>query len=363
MSQITNHKCPACTGPLHFVGSTNKVECDYCGSTYTIEEIDKLYEEEVKKQAEEAKNSSETESENQNIDEGGNLQGYNCPSCGAELFCDAITVATSCPYCGNPTVIPKQFKGGKMPDFVIPFKIDKENAVKALKKFYEGKKLLPNCFSEQNHLEEIKGVYVPFWLYDGVADADVTFEGTTSSSVVSGNKRTITTKYFDIKRKGSVELKKVPVDASIKMDNDMMDSLEPFDYEDLKDFTASYLPGYFAEAYDESPDDCFPRVKKRAETTALDVMKESVHGYETLHTISSEIDFKKSKAHYAFFPVWILATKWQDKVFQFVMNGQTGKFVGKLPMDKGKYWKYFFKRAGILSVIFCTVWYLFVRFF
>ena len=173
---ITNHKCPACTGPLHFVGASGMLECDYCGSKYSIEEIEKLYAQDVA-EAEEgfAKNEAKKEKEKAEFEamgmewseeEAKGMKTYSCPSCGAELICDATTAATSCPYCGNPTVIPGQFTGGLKPDLVIPFKLNKDQAVKALENHYKGKIFLPKAFKEHNHIEEIKGVYVPFWLCD-----------------------------------------------------------------------------------------------------------------------------------------------------------------------------------------------------
>ena len=98
------------------------------------------------------------------------MRAYSCPSCGAELICDETTAATSCPYCGNPTVVPGKFAGALKPEYVLPFKLAKEDAVKALKAHYKGKPFLPKAFSAENHVQEIKGVYVPFWMFDGEAE-------------------------------------------------------------------------------------------------------------------------------------------------------------------------------------------------
>ena len=150
-TQITNYQCPSCTGPLHYVGASGKLECDFCGSSYDVAEIEALYAKKEEKAAE-AQQASEKEEKEKQIDDAssdGNtwdisdlqewgaedeeMQAYSCPSCGAELICDKSTAATSCPYCGNPTVIPGQFSGSLKPDYIIPFKVSKEDAVKALK--------------------------------------------------------------------------------------------------------------------------------------------------------------------------------------------------------------------------------------
>ena len=161
-TQLTNYQCPACTGPLHFDGASGKLVCDFCGSSYDTAEIEALYAEkeaaaETAAQNKQAPPPDSVWSEN----EAAGLRSYSCPSCGAELICDETTAATSCPYCGNPTVIAGQFGGMQRPELVLPFVLDKNAAKAALKKYYRGKRFLPNAFSSQNHIEEIKGVYVP----------------------------------------------------------------------------------------------------------------------------------------------------------------------------------------------------------
>ncbi len=205
-SQVTNYKCPACTGPLHFVGASGQLECDFCGSKYDVAQIEALYADKeaaaaAASEAAEAKAESDrqkvAEMEAQGWDtsdltsnwgaEADGMKAYSCPSCGAELICDASTAATSCPYCGNPTVVPGQFSGALKPDFVIPFKLSREDAVAALKKHYKGKPLLPKAFTNGNHIEEIKGVYVPFWMFDGQAEGSVDYEGRVVHVYKSGD--------------------------------------------------------------------------------------------------------------------------------------------------------------------------------
>ena len=94
------------------------------------------------------------------------LNSYSCPTCGAELVCDETTAATTCPYCGNPTVLGGKLSGKLKPEYILPFKLDKKAAIAQLTRYYKGKAFLPKAFKSQNHIAEIQGVYVPFWLYD-----------------------------------------------------------------------------------------------------------------------------------------------------------------------------------------------------
>ena len=233
-NQVTNYKCPACTGPLRFDSATGKLQCDFCGSSYEVAEIEKLYAEKdaqaagAFRQAEEQAAADGEWASASGSDWGTDaekLRVYSCPSCGAELICDETTSATSCPYCGNNTIVPGQFSGALKPDYVLPFKLDKAAAVAALKKHYGGKKLLPKAFSNENHIEEVKGVYVPFWLYDGSAEVDVRCHGTKVSGYSTARENVTVTNHYDVRRAGTVRFERVPVDASSKMPDDHMDAL------------------------------------------------------------------------------------------------------------------------------------------
>ncbi len=364
-TQVTNYQCPACTGPLHFVGASGKLECDYCGSTYDVAEIEALYADK-NEQAEAAHAEAEAAQaagqasdgawDTSGLDEnwgadGEGMKAYSCPSCGAELVCDASTAATSCPYCGNPTVVPGQFSGIAKPDFVIPFKLSKEDAIKALKRHYQGKRLLPSAFTDNNHIEEIQGVYVPFWLFDGDAEGSVSYHATQVHTHTMGDYEITETDHYNVLRAGSMRFEKIPVDASSKMPDDHMDSIEPYDYSELKRFSTAYLPGFLADKYDVSADECSKRADERCEGSLLSSLEDTVHGYSTRTQTGKDVRLHRGKVHYALMPVWMLTTKWDGKNFLFAMNGQTGKLVGDLPISRKKLAAYFAAIAAPLMAI------------
>ena len=366
-SQITNYKCPACGGPLRFAGDTGKLQCDYCGSAFELADIEKRMADADTKAADAFDKESEKVSKSGDQwdtsglesdwgADAGNLKTYSCPSCGAELICEQATAATNCPYCGNNTIVPGQFSGALKPDYVIPFKLDKNAAVNALKKHYRGKLFLSKAFSNQNHIEKVQGVYVPFWLFDGKADADIQFTATQSSSRREGKYEVTTTRYYDVRRAGSVEFERIPVDASKRMPDDLMDSIEPFDYADLKKFSTAYLPGFLADRYDVSVEESAPRADERCANTIESMLRDTVKGYETCSTDSKTVHVRRGKVHYALLPVWLLNTKWNGKDYLFAMNAQTGKFVGDLPMSWGKFWLTF---AGIFAPLAAVCFWFF----
>ena len=367
-TQVTNYQCPSCTGPLHFSGASGRLECEYCGASYDVAEIEALYAEKEKKAAE-AQQATEEGGAGQGAPaadggawdtsdfcedwgaEGDGMRAYGCPSCGAELICEESTAATSCPYCGNPTVVPGQFSGQLRPDFIIPFKLSKEDAVKALKSHYKGKFFLPKSFTAENHLQEIQGIYVPFWMFDGEAEGDARYEATRSHTYRSGDYEITETEHYDVYRAGSISFEKIPVDASSKMSDDYMDSIEPYDYQDLKPFSTAYLPGFLADKFDVTVDQCRQRADQRCEGTLEAVLRNTVTGYNACSLKQKTASLKRGKVHYALMPVWMLNTKWDGKDFLFAMNGQTGKLVGELPVNWRKFWGLFAAIAGSLSVL------------
>ena len=348
-TQVTEFKCPACTAPLHFSEETGRLECDYCGSSFSVEEMESRSADKEQQAAEafekaaaeakaDAKDWDGPDAQDSWGEAGTHLKTYSCPSCGAELICDEATAATSCPYCGNNAIIPGQFRGALKPELVIPFQIGKDEAVKALKAHYKGKPFLPKSFSDENHIQEIKGIYVPFWLFDGQAEADVSFAATRSTVMVTGRERITTTRHFDVRRAGTVSFEKIPVDASKKMPDDYMDSLEPFRYDAMVPFSTAYLPGFFADIPDVSIEECSLRAELRATDTAVESMSRQVSGYETCIPTRKDAQLRRGKVRCALLPVWLLSTQWEGQNFLFAMNGQTGKMVSDLPVSKKRYW-------------------------
>lgn len=387
-TQVTNYQCPACTGPLHYSAKSGKLECDYCGSSFDVAEIEALY---ARKEAEAAaaKQEAEAAAAKQAADakaeaaqaakdeaaeaaaasggwdtsdlsrdwgaEADGLRVYSCPSCGAELICDQSTAATACPYCGNPAIVPGQFSGALRPDYILPFRLSKDDAVQALRAHYKGKPFLPRSFTSANHIEQIQGVYVPFWLFDGGAEGAASYRASNTNVYETGDYEITETRHYHVVRAGSLAFEKIPVDASSKMPDDHMDSIEPFDYTQLRPFSTAYLPGYLADKYDVTIDDSRDRADTRCRETLAQALRDTVTGYGACVTEREDIALRRGKVHYALLPVWMLSTKWHGQDFLFAMNGQTGKLVGDLPTDRVRFWGMFAAIAAPLTVALTAI--------
>ena len=340
-----SYKCPNCSAPLSFLPGNDKVTCEYCGTEFEVKTIEEMFsrqEERAAQEAEakEAKWDTEHAGSEFTEDESAYLKTFTCSSCGTELVCDENTIATECCYCGNPTMIPSRFKGMLKPDYVIPFKKTKEEAVEALKKFYEGRKLLPDAFTANNRVEDIQPMYVPFWLFDSEVTASAVFKAENDLVIDTPDAIVTETSVYDVERIGTMKFERIPVDGSEKMDDAYMESIEPFDYSEMVPFTTAYLTGYLADKYDVSAEASVPRADKRVENSAAGVLDETVTGYMRHQMESCAVRKDVGSVKYALVPVWILTTRYNNQPYTFMMNGQTGKFIGSLPWDKGKATKY-----------------------
>lgn len=347
MSELQQYKCPCCDGSIEFDTKTQNMKCPYCGTEFeveTLKEYDKILKNEPSEDHMEWNSAKSSDWDNDGADD---VHSYLCQACGGEIISDLTTAATECPYCGNAVVMMDKLSGSKKPDLVIPFKIDKKAAIAALSKHLSGKKLLPKSFKSKNHLDEIKGIYVPFWIFDTNANASIRYKATRVRLWSDSNYNYTETTHYSVGRGGNLSFEHIPVDGSTKFDDSMMESLEPFDFSQAVDFQTAYLSGFFADKYDVTSENCKDRINQRVKKSTEDAFKSTVIGYNTVIPVNSSVSLKDNSVKYALYPVWILNTTWNGQKYTFAMNGQTGKFVGDLPVDKGAY----FRWLGIISAI------------
>ena len=333
MSAILEQKCPNCGGAVEFDANSQRLKCPFCDTEFDIAAM---------QQAEEFKSNSvqDINWNSQNSQwEAGETDGMNvyvCNSCAGEIVADATTGATTCPYCGNQVVMKGQFSGELKPDLVIPFKVDKKAAKEALKKHFKGKKFVPKAFLSDNKLEEIKGVYVPHWLFSCDAVVEASYQAEKYRHWSDSKNNYTETSAFSIYRSGSLGFDNVPVDGSTKMPDDLMESVEPFDLKDAVPFSPAYLAGYLADKYDVGVDTSMPRANERIRQSAFDAFEDTVEGYNSVTPIAANMNVANGFYKYALYPVWILNVKWKGEIHTFAMNGQTGKLVGNIPTEEKK---------------------------
>jgi hypothetical protein len=324
-------KCTVCGGDLGFTPELQLWKCEWCDKEHTEADLHGFSQE-----ADEALDSAVAVKVQREETDDGVVVTYKCAYCGAEVVTTEEVAQTFCVYCQRPVTILSQVSGGFKPEVLLPFKNTKDKALEQYKNFLKGKRFLPDSYCADKNLEKLTGVYIPFWLFEGTAHFRIAGEADIVTTTRQGDYRVIKTDTYRIVRIGQLGVRDVPVDASSKTPNDVMDSIEPFDFKEFKPFATPYLSGFLAERFDVSQDDSFPRAEKRIFGSVEAKVKASLTRYGSVRRSEDKKRTERVSARYALLPVWMLHSFFQEKDYLFAMNGQTGKMLGNLPMDKGK---------------------------
>ena len=361
-------KCPNCSANLLFEASSGKLECAYCGGSFDPAKFEAVVEEltaepvqknapvtEASEPAEPAENTdapaSEEDEENLFRDDKEDTMQFICKSCGGTIVSSANTSASFCPFCGSPALIGDRLTGDFKPKYLIPFKYSRENAEAAFMKWCKGGRWTPVKFVSKENIEKLTGLYVPFWLFDVDYDLDITAECRQDSVVHSGNKTTTTMRYYDVTNTGRYMWRRIPFDGETRIDDALMEAIEPFNYSQLIPYDYKYIPGFFADKYDQDVNALKDRAIKRIKGYQGVKFKELTKKYDHVKIKSDNSKITNMEAHYALLPVWFLNYTYLGKKYYFVMNGQTGEVAGIKPISMVKGLVLFMTLLTVLAAI------------
>ena len=355
-NNVSGRKCPNCGSALHYDPETGNLRCDFCDSVFTIDQVDAADRDDAQQVG------------TMNFTAGSealqSLKAYVCKSCGAEVVCDPQTVSLVCPYCGSNIVLSDKIEGELTPDGVIPFAITPKQLPAAVRSFYKNKKLLPRNFFSDSSIGTVQGVYVPFWLYDSNPAGEVVFNGSLDRTYRDGDYVVTEHQNYKLHRNIRMSFRDIPTDASERMEDALMDSLEPFDFKALKAFNTDYLAGYVADRWDKNAKEMKARTDRRVLNSTLTIaMSRVTSGFSDVSLDDrSQLDMSNSTARFVLLPVYVFDVNWNNEKYSFAVNGQTGKVVGTLPEDSALKRKYFWKWAGIVAAAVMAVnWLLFLQ--
>lgn len=333
MDSVKQYKCLNCKAGLGFDPPSQKWKCYYCFSEFSKGDLDSAIKEALPSH------------------DMPDLDSYSCQNCGAELITDNTISATSCLYCKSPAVIKSRFSGKFKPRYVIPFRLTKAQAEDVYRKWIAKRIFAPKEFKTKEEMEKVTGIYAPFWLFDCKVKGSIEGEGRRVSRWTQGDYRYTQTKYYRVVRQGVVEYNRVPVDASKKLDDELMYKIEPYDYRDLTDFSMQYMSGFMAEKYDVEADEAVSFMERRVDKYTEDRLRETVSGYSSYTVSNKQINLLNTIENYTLMPVYLLVNQYKGKKHLFAINGQTGKVVGDTPIS-------FLKQLGFCGLIFAIIWFL-----
>ena len=325
------YKCPNCACPMNYDGVSGKMTCPACDSQFDLEAVEAMY-----APQEESRIDFDTPDETYAASELAQMQAYNCKNCGASLVTEGTTTATECPYCGSPTILPDRIEDGIRPELVVPFVVSKEEAQKKFEEYFKGKKLLPNIFKGNNQIAEMRKLYVPYWLFDCDAKGNVVYNAEKRRVERTDEWEIETIEYYIVRRVGTMSFENIPVDGSVKLDNKITESIEPYDLSKAVPFQPAVLAGAMADHADVDAAECEGRAIKRVENSITNALRNTVKGYTTVKERSKAILASGGKVTPVLLPVWLITTVKDGKTYTFAINGQTGELTCDVPTDKGK---------------------------
>ena len=332
-----SYKCPNCGGDLQFDPAGQQYKCEYCGSVFTQQELDAMQPPEGSEQQGFAEESAQTEDDGFSEPSGmGQAVIYSCPSCGAEIVTDETTAATFCYYCHNPVVLSGRLSGEYLPDHIIPFQIDRNQAIESIRKHIQKKMFVPKAFFDEQQIEKVSGIYYPYWVYDCDGDASIQGEATRSRVFRSGDYEVTETDVFTVEREGSIHLENLTRNALKKSDRALVENVQPYSLQQMKPFSMGYLSGFFAEKRDMEKDQFYQDIKKTVEGYSENLLRDTVSGYGTFTVMHKDFQPRSQHWQYVLLPVWVLTYIKGEKIYYFALNGQNGNVSGKLPVDGKK---------------------------
>ena len=347
MSDVREFTCPSCGAVLSFAAGTEEVSCEYCHTKIPVVVLNTINES-PDGRAEFDWGDYKRELSGEHLQ---NTRVYECRSCGAELETDATTASTTCPYCNSNVVLTDRVGGSLRPNAIIPFKITSKELPETVNRFYKDKKLLPKGFFNESRLRDIQGIYVPFWLYSCHLAGKVNLNAVTVSHYSDSRYNYTKTSRYLLAREGEMSFDDLPVDASVKMRDDLMDSVEPFDYGQMVDFNEAYLAGYVSDRFDSDPDNELERAANRMMTSAGEAFAAQERRYSRVSIANNAMKIDQTSVRYALMPIYLLNCEYKGKKYQYAVNGQTGKVVGELPICRKKAAMFFFRAFGIAAAI------------
>lgn len=328
----TDKKCPCCDGVMNYDPATGGMLCEFCGHTEEVEKQEDI----VKAKEQDFENAENTGNCNWGVEK----KVIVCKFCGGESIYDALETSGECPFCGSNQVMEAKGKDTLAPNGIIPFKIDKKSCGSRFTKWIKGKLFCPNEAKRSAKPEAFKGVYLPYWTFDADTTTDYTADYGKNRTVRdrNGNTRTETDWY-----KTSGVYKQFINDQIVigtdRHEASVMRGIEPFDTNNSIEYKPEYVSGFASERYSIGVKSAWEKAKNFIQNRIISGIRSKIKSEKNAdevknvrtNTVYSNVTYK-----YLMLPVWISSFKYNGKIYQFYVNGQTGKISGKTPISPYK---------------------------
>lgn len=329
MDHTESKKCLNCGGILTFDPASKSLTCEYCQSSFSIEEL-------------ETKEPSK-----EDINYCNSMNEYRCQNCGATVLMDETTASTKCAYCHSSITLIGKLSGDIKPNKIIPFAFDKQEAKNIFLNKVKGYKFIPNNYFSSEQIENIQGIYYPFWIVDAKINVSANLKSQVVKTRISGDYKHITTSVFSHLREGEITLEDVSSCAIKNVDRSMLEGILPYPFDKYEDFNSSYLTGFTTQKRNLEKGDLTGDVHFKIKQYSIDKLLSTIAApYSSITVIDYKHTILNEEWSYALVPIYLLTYKKKDKVYTFAINGYTKKVYGEYPIS---YFKVTF--LGIMIVV------------
>jgi predicted RNA-binding Zn-ribbon protein involved in translation (DUF1610 family) len=335
--QTQRFSCPSCGGNMIFNPDTQSLCCVYCES-----KADVLNNQEAIKEYDFLAAEKEA-----CYDWGNEKRVIRCDSCGAETVLDADKTSQFCAFCGSSHIVLNENSAGIRPESLVPFKISREKALKYFKTWIRKRIFAPRDLKSSYKAQLLSGVYLPHWTYDSDTysiyhgEAGTYYYVTVTDWVEEDGRRRMVTRqerrirWEQVSGNYSEYFNDILINASKNIDGKLMKKLEPFDLGELLHYKSEYLSGFLAERYSiglkEGWDNAADFIKGLIEKGVIRKINADEVRNLFIDTSCNNIKFK-----HILLPVWISAYNYRNRVYRYLINGQTGEIQGRAPVSPFK---------------------------
>lgn len=348
-----NADCTSCGASIEFDPTIGQLKCPYCGHETEIPSPEN--EEELVAQEMDFEKAEQTG----NFDWGAEKKTIICKSCSAETIYDALQVADSCPYCGSNQVMEASDTNSLAPNGVCVFEVTDKQAGENFHKWIKGKWFMPSEAKRSAKPDSFNGIYVPYWTFDTKTSSRYNAQYGIDRIVKDkeGKERT-ETDWYNTSGFYQEFIDDHLVSATTRYDRNMMKKVEPFNVLNNKGYRPEYVAGFLSERYSIGLKEGWNQARKE--------IHDHLHGKITSeikrdHNADRVRNVKFSTTHdnitykYLMIPIWLSSFTFKNKIYHFMVNGQTGKVGGDVPTSP--------LRVTIAVLAVATVLFLFWYFF
>lgn len=336
---VIDFKCPQCFATTAYSVPDGGLRCAHCG----------YYE--APSQAVVGKAAEEFEFTLETMSVAGLAQGWGetrkemqCQSCQAKTSLPQGHLTHTCPFCGSTQVLQQDAAQDMLrPRFLVPFKVDADVCLKIAREWLGSSWMTPKSLKSLASVASFTGIYLPYWTFDAesLAHWRAQVGHQVSDSYYDSSSKSWKTRTKTVWRWESGQVRRIFDDVLIPGTNSLslvlLEHLQDFDTSQFVPYEPAYLAGFLAQAYDIQLD--------HAWTVARDMMREETRlkcrdqaSTSQIRQFTMSLDFSDESWRYVLLPVYVAVYRYENKVFQVMVNGQTGMIAGQRPVDWPKVW-------------------------